>query len=257
MATEGKIVLATDLDGTLLGGTAEEKARLYSLLEANRDKLVLVFVTGRQLEGLKAFADLPKADYYICDVGSTVYDSNYKPVADVQSWIDERWPSGSEDAVRAVLKDVEHITPQRLPHLPGRRVSYAYSAGFDEEAVVDLLQRAGYNPIVSHGVFLDVLPRGVAKGPTLLRLLEHLGMSPGETIVAGDTMNDFSLFSLGVHPEPVASERPLLKILVANADREITQAVAGFPDVFRATKNGAAGIEEGLVHLKVAWACKG
>ena len=41
------LVLATDLDGTFLGGSETARRRLYSWIEANRDEVGLIFVTGR------------------------------------------------------------------------------------------------------------------------------------------------------------------------------------------------------------------
>ena len=45
--SEKKLVLATDLDGTFLGGSDEQRSSLYSWIEANRAQVGLIFVTGR------------------------------------------------------------------------------------------------------------------------------------------------------------------------------------------------------------------
>ena len=42
-----RMVLATDLDGTFLGGSEEDRQRLYRWIESNRDSVGLIFVTGR------------------------------------------------------------------------------------------------------------------------------------------------------------------------------------------------------------------
>ena len=44
---ETEFVLATDLDGTFLGGSDEDRARFYRWIENNRDRVGLIFVTGR------------------------------------------------------------------------------------------------------------------------------------------------------------------------------------------------------------------
>jgi hypothetical protein len=45
-----QFVLATDLDGTFLGGSDEDRRRLYDWIEANRETVGLIFVTGRDPE---------------------------------------------------------------------------------------------------------------------------------------------------------------------------------------------------------------
>ncbi|OLS43552.1 alpha,alpha-trehalose-phosphate synthase, partial [Rhodovulum sulfidophilum] len=48
--SDRRFVLATDLDGTFLGGTEAERQRLYDWIEANRASVGLIFVTGRDPE---------------------------------------------------------------------------------------------------------------------------------------------------------------------------------------------------------------
>ncbi|MDP5358700.1 MAG: HAD family hydrolase, partial [Paracoccaceae bacterium] len=40
-----KFVLATDLDGTFLGGSEDQRAGLYNWIAANRTQVGLIFVT--------------------------------------------------------------------------------------------------------------------------------------------------------------------------------------------------------------------
>lgn len=51
--------------------------------------------------------------------------------------------------------------------------------------------------LYSAGQYLDVLPPGVNKGRTLRRLVEHLDADPENVLVAGDTLNDLSMFEQG------------------------------------------------------------
>ncbi len=44
---EKDLVLATDLDGTFLGGTDTDRERFYGWIENNRARVGLIFVTGR------------------------------------------------------------------------------------------------------------------------------------------------------------------------------------------------------------------
>ena len=69
-----KLVLATDLDGTLLAGPQEARRRVRELFGGGLDGATLVFVTGRGLESvmpLLADPTIPTPDYIIADVGAT------------------------------------------------------------------------------------------------------------------------------------------------------------------------------------------
>ena len=83
--------------------------------------------------------------------------------------------------------------------------------------------------------YFDVLPRGVQKGPTLLRTLSALGLPPERTLVAGDTLNDLSLFQTGLQGVIVANREPLL-----------AEAAQGLANVHWSQKDGAAGVLEAL-----------
>lgn len=47
------LILATDLDGTFLEGSAQDKAAFYQLLAENKDTISVIFVTGRTLNLVK------------------------------------------------------------------------------------------------------------------------------------------------------------------------------------------------------------
>ena len=85
--------------------------------------------------------------------------------------------------------------------------------------------------------FLDVLPAGVAKGPTLNRLIDELGFDRDRVLVAGDTLNDLSLFETG-----------LKGVAVGNAEPRLLASVAARANVYCSTLPGAAGISDALMH---------
>lgn len=72
-------VLATDLDGTFLGGTDAQRRALYDWIEDHRDTVGLIFVTGRDPEfimDLCGSGTAPWPDYAVGDVGTTIARSN-------------------------------------------------------------------------------------------------------------------------------------------------------------------------------------
>ena len=68
------MLLATDLDGTFLGGRQADRLKLYRLIREQED-IRLMFVTGRGIESVMPLLDnpvIPDPDYIICDVGATI-----------------------------------------------------------------------------------------------------------------------------------------------------------------------------------------
>lgn len=112
----------------------------------------------------------------------------------------------------------------------GGRVPEGLAKVVDEDLNADLL--------VSADVFLDVLPRGVNKGSTLTALIEHLGLARERVVVAGDTLNDLSLF-----------EVDLRGIVVGGAEEALCEEVTRIGGAgYLATDPGCGGIIEGLLH---------
>jgi glucosylglycerol-phosphate synthase len=83
----------------------------------------------------------------------------------------------------------------------------------------------------SAGQYLDVLPQGISKGSTLRRLVTAIGMDAQDVLVAGDTLNDLSMFEEGFPG-----------VVVGGAESRLTQAVGHLPTVRVATAPGAGGI---------------
>jgi hydroxymethylpyrimidine pyrophosphatase-like HAD family hydrolase len=81
-----------------------------------------------------------------------------------------------------------------------------------------------------------VLPKGVSKGPSLLRLLSHLGIENKRTLVAGDTLNDLSMLKLGLPAVAVGGSEPALLKEVDDLDH-----------VHKAKGIGVAGIAEAIM----------
>ncbi|MEZ5961390.1 MAG: HAD family hydrolase [Hyphomonadaceae bacterium] len=234
------LLLAVDLDGTFLGGSDDERRTLYGLVDRHRDDIALVYVTGRDIEfasGVAGDGVAPSPDLIIGDVGtSVVVGPTWTPHTALQSWIDECWP-GPERAMQ-VLEGRTYLAPQRV--FGGRRLSYFYdNHAAAEKAAVDI-EAAGYAALLSANVFFDVLPRGVNKGQTLLRLLAHEGFASERVLCAGDTMNDLSLFETG-----------LRGVAVGNSEAPLRDAVADMRNVYCARRHGAGGIVEAIAHFNL------
>lgn len=234
-----ELVLATDLDGTFLGGDHHQRRALYDELLDRADEVMLVFVTGRDLDfvaDLISQPGMPRPDMIIGDVGTTVvHGHDFSPVEEVQSWIDRRWDDSNE-MVLDLLRDEPGLELQ--PIMGSRRVSYYYDPTTLQRSTIAKVEDAGLDVIISAGVFLDVLPKGIAKGPTLLRVIDAFVLSDERVLVAGDTLNDLSLFHTG-----------LRGVAVGNSEPGLVDAIADLPTVHYSELPGCAGITDAIDHF--------
>ncbi|NJL02822.1 MAG: HAD-IIB family hydrolase [Spirulinaceae cyanobacterium RM2_2_10] len=242
MVANRDLTLATDLDGTFLGGSEWQRRDFYHYLQSRRDRLRLIFVTGRDLDFVQSLsqqADIPSPDYVIADVGTTVIDGRtWQPLTAVQAWIDHGWDHANE-RVRSLLAAEPGLRPQ--PIAAPRRVSYYYEPDRLQTATLDKIRAAGFDYILSAERYLDVLPAGVCKGTTLLKLLTAIDATGDRTITAGDTLNDLSLFATG-----------LRGIAVGNAEPCLRRALRAYNNVYISPYPGTAGIWDGLRHFGCA-----
>jgi len=230
------MLLATDLDGTFLGGRPEHRQALYQLINGNRD-VQLVFVTGRGLEAvmpLLADPAIPQPDYIICDVGGTVVDGSLQPVQPLQAAIDARWPG--EHVVAEAMRAFPELERQEVPQR--RRCSYFCHVDAVTPAMAELAAGLGCAVLYSDSRYLDILPAGVNKGSTLTALVEHLGIERQRVLVAGDTLNDLSMFEAGFQG-----------VCVGRSEAGLIEATRHLPATLHADDAGCGGILQAILHF--------
>lgn len=233
-----RLVLATDLDGTFLGGSSAQRTALYRWIEAQREDVMLVFVTGRDLPFVRALAaqGIPRPDYVIGDVGTTIAGgAALEPLAELERHIAAAWNDAGAD-VRKMLGDEPGLTPQETPFR--YRMSYFYEPDTLRPTVRQKIEAAGFDCLTSADIYLDVLPRGISKGPTLIHLMTHLGIPGRDVLVAGDTLNDLSLF-----------RTPYAGVAVGNSEPALLAEVSVLPNVYLSPEPGAAGITDAIERL--------
>lgn len=238
------VVLATDLDGTFLGGPEASRDRLYGWIEENRARVGLIFVTGRDpgfIRNLTRKGGVPRPDYVVGDVGTTIAavgeDHFLSPIEELEADIAATWA----DAGSRVQAALHRVPGLRLQSTGFRyRVSYDMDPARFDPAALDIVAGLGLDTLISADRYFDVLPRGVSKGPSLLRLLAHLGVENRRTLVAGDTMNDHSMLALGLPAVAVGGSEPAL-----------VEAVSQLEHVHVARAPGVAGIAEAIVQMSL------
>ena len=235
-----RFVLATDLDGTFLGGAERDRRALYDWIEAGRGTIGLIFVTGRDPGFIRDLCagGVPWPEYVVGDVGTTiarVEDGDLHPIEVLEDEIAEAWADSGE-RVRATLSDHPGLTVQ--PTDFRYRVSYDMDPDRFTRDSITAVEEMGLDWILSDNRFFDVLPKGVSKGPSLKRLVAHLGVAPNRVLAAGDTLNDLSMLECG-----------LPAVAVGGSETALVERVEPLAHVYIARGIGAAGILEAVREL--------
>jgi len=235
------MVLATDLDGTFLGGSDTDRDNLYEWVRDQRDSVGLIFVTGRDpqfIGELCASGRVPWPDYVVGDVGTTIAhvdsDGTITPIAPLEAAIASAWDDRG-DQVRARLEGLSGLSLQKTEFR--YRVSYDMDPAQFDETALRIVAQLGADALISDNRYFDVLPRGISKGPSLLRLIDYLDVTRSRVLAAGDTLNDLSMLVAGTPAVAVGgAEQALLDALPASSHAPI----------YRANAVGAAGILEAI-----------
>ncbi|WP_231596094.1 glucosylglycerol-phosphate synthase [Sphingobacterium endophyticum] len=232
------MLLATDLDGTFLGGSMEDRLKLYQIIKENKD-IQLVFVTGRGLESVIPLLNdptVPTPHFIIADVGATICDgSTLTTIDSIQHEIESNWPSVYE--LQEAFSGIPSLVYQRVPQQ--RRCSYYYDLSTDLAKVREIAEKRGCDVVTSMDKYLDILPKGVNKGSTLKKLVSHLGVPVNRVLVAGDTLNDLSLFQTGFQG-----------VVVGESEIALLEATESLSNVYQARHAGAGGIVESMKESK-------
>lgn len=231
-------MLATDLDGTLVGDRGALQRLLHYFEEATYD-VALVYITGRHfasaLSLIKA-EDLPTPDVLIADVGTAIYVTT--ELVEDSEWTEKMKSNWQPRVVESLASSIPTLLQQSLPS--NCRISFTTQSG---EKAVTQLERALIHNNVSHKLIfssnrdIDILPTASGKGQALTYVLEKYACSDVKVLVAGDSGNDIEMLSIG---QP--------SVIVGNAQNELF-SVKSHPKLYRAKKNYADGIHEAWLHF--------
>lgn len=228
-------ILATDLDGTLVGNTLAMK-ELFHYFNKQYSKLKLIYVTGRHLQSAKQLMEkieLPTPDILICDVGSTIYvksaTGGFTKDKEWEQIIAANW---SSDVVLNVAQELGFSLQSGIPFT--HRVSLHVT---NEQEVKRLCQRLTQSDIASKVIYssgkdLDILPEKSGKGNALTYALQKYYAHIKSVLVAGNSGNDLEMLCLG-YPS----------VIVGNADPEL-QEIRNTPLLYKARAHYASGIKE-------------
>ncbi len=237
-----QLILATDLDGTFLEGDVQTKQLLYSKLSMLREQVLLIYTTGRPVDTVKRFCHqgyLPFPHFVLGDHGTHIVEgTNFSSVKHLQDSIVSTWNNGNQ-TLKELLRHEQGI--QLQPIDPPYRVAYYYDPHRLESQTLEKIHQAGFDFILSCDQYLDILPAGVNKGSSLLKLLAYLNVNHENVVTSGDSLNDLSLFQTG-----------LKGIAVGNSEPKLIEKVKQLTNVYQSNLPGLLGIIDGLQHYKLA-----
>ncbi|HEV7279889.1 MAG TPA: HAD-IIB family hydrolase [Pirellulaceae bacterium] len=263
-ATDGvqaaPLVLATDLDGTLipLDASSEQRRDLETLeRELFERDAALIFVTGRHLESVRNIAEearLPSPTWILCDVGTTICRVDNGRLIPSQEYADRLREISHGVPLASLRPDLERIEGLRVQEeekLGPFKLSF-YCEGDRVQEFTDRVEArlaeldvpysvvSSVDPFNGDGL-VDVLPRGVNKAFALQWWRENQGLRETSIIYAGDSGNDWDALVAGYRA-----------ILVGNACRKLAERVAarhaanGWTDrLYLAQKSASSGVLEG------------
>ena len=261
-----KYLLCTDLDRTLIPNGAQPEspdARTLFRRLAAREDVALAYVSGRHLALLEQAItdyDLPRPDYAIADVGSTIYQAtaaSWRPWDDWDDCIAPDWDDLTRDELYALLNVFTVLRPQEAEKQGRYKLSFYAPLETDAPALLDEMDRrlkqAGIRANLIWSVdearelgLLDVLPASANKLHAIRFLMAKKGFAPEHTMFAGDSGNDLDVLLSYIPAVLVANAHADVKVRAAQAAPATLYVARG--GYLGMNGNYSAGILEGAAH---------
>ncbi|REK91823.1 glucosylglycerol-phosphate synthase [Streptomyces inhibens] len=250
-------VLVTDLDGTLLGGDSTDRRRLRQALDRHPE-VTVVFATGRSLPSIERILRqdplVPSPRWIIADVGASVIDGTDRSHVDIlQNQLRHGWPG--QQRVRERLSRFPELVYQDGVAQEGRCSFFLRPEQLSEE-LTDAVRELGCGWTYSADRYFDVLPAPASKGNALALLARKHQWPMDSVLVAGDSLNDLSLFQLGAHGVIMSNAEPALREQLPDHGTGTSTVTGtgigigiGIDTIHRPDRPGAAGILSALENL--------
>ncbi len=217
-------LFASDIDNTLTGNRKALNS-LRSELEEMRaqNDLFLILSTGRRLpQIISGIRDegIPEPDAVVSQVGTEIYMPPLEEDSEPLSvWKDYLLQDFSREEALSFLSGVEGVVMQPdIYNTPLKVSCYLDSAPDPDTAAEVIRERAEassglYQVVYSSGRDLDIIPAAAGKGKAIRFLISFLNIEAENTVVAGDSGNDKSMFDEFSHGIVVGNAKPELKKL--------------------------------------------
>jgi sucrose-6-phosphatase len=208
-----KFLLVTDLDHTLVGD-AQATVVLNQKLTAMRDRLCLIYATGRSYASacrLKQREQLLEPDYWITGVGTEIYHQGDRNL-DWAQRLDQNW---QRDAIVKQVQAFPELVPQSDAAQNPWKISYILQSPLAESILTNLRSTLAQANLAANIIFsshrhVDILPPSGDKGLAVSYVRQQLQLDPDAMLVCGDSGNDISLFQHAPHGILVRNAQPEL-----------------------------------------------
>ncbi|MGB3733299.1 Cof-type HAD-IIB family hydrolase [Microbacterium sp.] len=241
-------LIATDLDGTLLGADGMVSARTRAALEGARDAGILTIpVTARQPIGLRPVAEQAGfTGWALCGNGAygmhlTTGEQLFAEElsADVQHELAEALEQVLPDLVYASVRnggdlfvaqtgyaDLSDVSdhkraPETMGGVPRADVLAAPSLKLtirhasvpipEIYATLQSLGLTGFEATLSGAPFVEVMAAGVTKATGVAQVCARLGIDSSEVLAFGDALNDLEMLRWAGHGVAVANALELVR----------------------------------------------
>ncbi len=231
-------VIIADIDNTLTGDD-DAMHEFFRLIAGAEEKIGFGIATGRRYEDVMEFMsthDIPQPEVLITSVGTEIYYGRHF-IMD-KSWhrhIRFRW---EPDRIREALDGRDGFYPQEEHEQSPFKVSYRvdFGAAPNLAGIKRILRehKQRVNLIVSHNMFLDVIPVRAGSGLAIRHIAYKWGFPLEHILVAGDSGNDEAMLAGNT-----------LGVVVGNYSKEL-EKLRPYPRVYFAEACHAAGIIEGI-----------
>jgi len=267
-----RLLLCSDLDRTLLpNGQQPESpgARQMFARFVSRPEVMLVYVTGRHrrlVEQAIANYRLPRPEYVIGDVGTTIFEVAANDWQLQQAWQDEiapDWAGLTRAGIRALLAGVKLLRLQETSKQNIYKLSYYVPLYADQGALLNEVRQC----LVKHDVkaslvwsvdepagvgLLDVLPSRANKLNAVEFLMQQCGFLYRDTVFAGDSGNNLPVLASAIPSVLVANASEDVRMAArqqAHALGHSSQLYLACGGLLGMNGNYSAGVLEGIVHF--------
>ena len=242
-------LISFDIDETLLDNAVgtNDFYKTWNKIKF-KNKPLLCYNSGRLPDDLISLIErniIPKPEYFIAGVGTSIYDYTKEVIIkEFSQVLDEGWDLGK---VIMVMHEIGNgIVPQPDHFQNDFKSSWFYDNASEDEItrIEKKLKNEGLevNVVYSSSRHLDILPKWANKGNSLEWLLKYLKIKPEEVVVAGDSGNDSAMFKI-----------PNINgIVVGNAQPELYHETKDL-SVYYSEKLRYEAVLEGLEHYGLEW----
>lgn len=264
-------LIATDLDGTLLGSGEkyEEMLELFKKV-LTLGSFTLVYVTGRNLQEIQEAIEsyrLPLPQAAIAEIGTRIFRREGEVFIEDTSW-DEKLlrsvPGWDRKKIMENLFRFDWLFKQSEDHQNPFKISYHFinhsGVGNRLDEVRDEVGKicSNFEFIISldpksEWAFLDIVPSKGTKAGALEYLRRKLGFGKNQVIYAGDSGNDLHALTAGYWSVVVRNASEELKRTVADIayQRGLSSRVYFAQGCGKIDGKYVSGLIEALIKLRV------